>query len=94
MCRAERPCFQTVHHFDLAFLTRKHAWELNDRRIVFRVDLDSRPDERDGSPCVSSDPWSCDIPISLTEREAEGTGPPRRMRLPSSKRRARPERRR
>jgi hypothetical protein len=36
--------FQTVRHFDLAFLTHKQALELNGRHIVCRVDLDSRPD--------------------------------------------------
>jgi hypothetical protein len=50
--------FQTIQHFDLAFLTHKQAWELNGRRIVCRVDLDSRPDKRDGFTvydCASSD---------------------------------------
>jgi hypothetical protein len=41
-----RPSFQTVRHDDLAFLTHKEAWELNGRRIVCRVDLDSLPQER------------------------------------------------
>jgi hypothetical protein len=43
-----RPSWQTVQHFDLAFLTHKQAWELNGQRIVCRVGLDSRPDERSG----------------------------------------------
>ena len=38
--------FPTVQHFDLAFLTHKQALELNGQRIVCRVDLDSRPEER------------------------------------------------
>jgi hypothetical protein len=49
---------QTVRHYDLAFLTHKQAWELQGRRIVCRVDLDSRPDERDGyaaHDCASPD---------------------------------------
>jgi hypothetical protein len=41
-----RLSFQTVRQFDLAFLTHQQAWELNGQRIVCRVDLDSRPDER------------------------------------------------
>jgi hypothetical protein len=32
-----RPSFQTVQHFDLAFLTHKLAWELNGQRIGCRV---------------------------------------------------------
>jgi hypothetical protein len=35
-----RPAFQVTRHYDLAFLTRKQALELNGRRIVCRVDLD------------------------------------------------------
>jgi hypothetical protein len=53
-----RLSFQTVQHYDLAFLTPKQAWELNGRRIVCRVNLDSRPDERDGYTvydCASPD---------------------------------------
>jgi hypothetical protein len=53
-----RLSFQTVQHFDLAFLTHKEVWELNGRRIVCRVDLDSRPDERYGYiayDCASPD---------------------------------------
>jgi hypothetical protein len=42
-----RPSFQAVLHFELAFLTHKEALELNGRRIVCRVDLDSLPDEHD-----------------------------------------------
>jgi hypothetical protein len=52
------PSFQTVRHYDLAFLTPKEARELNGRRIVCRVDLDSRPDERGGYTaydCASPD---------------------------------------
>jgi hypothetical protein len=53
-----RPSFQIVRHYDLAFLTHKQALELNGQRIVCRVDLDSRPDERGGfTPydCASHD---------------------------------------
>jgi hypothetical protein len=53
-----RLSFQTVCHFDLAFLTHKEALELNGRRIVCRVDLASRPEERDGFTvydCASPD---------------------------------------
>jgi hypothetical protein len=41
-----RLSFQTVQQFDLAFLPHREAQELNGRRIVCRVDLDSRPNER------------------------------------------------
>jgi hypothetical protein len=50
--------FQTVRHFDLAFLTHKQAWKLQGQRIVCRVDLDSRPDKRGGFTvydCASPD---------------------------------------
>jgi hypothetical protein len=53
-----RPSFQTVQHFDLAFLTHKEAWELQGQRIVCRVDLDSRPEKRGGFTvydCASPD---------------------------------------
>jgi hypothetical protein len=53
-----RLSFQTVRHFDLAFLPHKQALELSGRRIVCRVDLDSRPEERDGFTvydCASPD---------------------------------------
>jgi hypothetical protein len=53
-----RPPFQTVQHFDLTFLTHKEALDLNGRRIVCRVDLDSRPNERGGytiNDCASLD---------------------------------------
>jgi hypothetical protein len=53
-----RPSLQIVRHYDLAFLTHKQAWELTGRRIVCRVDLDSRPEERAGYTvynCASPD---------------------------------------
>jgi hypothetical protein len=53
-----RPSFQTVRQYDLAFLNHKQAWELNGRRIVCRVDLDSRPEECPGYiayDCASPD---------------------------------------
>jgi hypothetical protein len=49
---------RTVRHFDLGFLTHKQAWELQGQRIVCRVDLDSRPEERGGYTvydCASPD---------------------------------------
>jgi hypothetical protein len=55
---SSRLSFQTTRHYDLAFLTHKEALELNGRRIVCRVDLDSRPDERGGFTvydCASPD---------------------------------------
>jgi hypothetical protein len=41
-----RTSFQTVRHYDLAFLMHKQAWELQGQRIICRVDLGSRPCQR------------------------------------------------
>jgi hypothetical protein len=65
-----RPSWQTVQHCDLVFLTHKQAWELNCRRIVCRVDLDSRPEERGGFAvydCASPD----DVYRTVWLREGE-----------------------
>jgi hypothetical protein len=65
-----RPSFQAIRHNDLAFLTHKQAWELQGQWIVCRVDLDSRPDERDGYTvydCASPD----DTYWTVWLREAE-----------------------
>jgi hypothetical protein len=67
-----RPPFQTVRHFDLAYLTHKQALELNVQRIVCRVDLDSRPEIRDGYiayDCASPD----DVYRTVRLREGEQT---------------------
>jgi hypothetical protein len=63
-----RLSLQTVRHYDLAFLTHKQALELNARRIVCRVELDSRPEVLHGCiayDCANPDDtyrtvWLCD----------------------------------
>jgi hypothetical protein len=70
-----RLSFQTVRHFDLAFLKHKQAWDLQGQRIVCRVNLDWRPEERGGCTaydCASPDGTYCTVWLRDGE-EVEGT---------------------